>query len=65
MDMKKHALNMIVQNFPKVARLPHSRTLARPLLLDILEALAEEMSESGGKLCPDMSSISLNSDTAI
>jgi len=65
MDMKKHALNIIVQNFPKVARLPHIKTLPRPLLLDVIEALAEEMSESGGKLCQDMSSISLSSDTAI
>ena len=40
-DMKKHALSLIVQYFPKVARLPRIRDLSRDLLLDILDALAE------------------------
>ena len=40
-DMKRHALCLIVQYFPKVARLPRIRDLSRDLLLDILEALAE------------------------
>ncbi|XP_045583758.1 leucine-zipper-like transcriptional regulator 1 isoform X1 [Procambarus clarkii] len=57
-DMKKYALNLIVHHFPKVAQLPKMRCLSRDLLLDILEALAEDMSDS--KLCHDMSSISLS-----
>ncbi|GFV26886.1 leucine-zipper-like transcriptional regulator 1 [Trichonephila clavipes] len=59
-DMKKHALSMIVHHFSKVARLPHFRLLSRELLLDILDSLADEMSDS--KLCQDMSSISLCAD---
>lgn len=57
-DMKKYALNLIVHHFPKVAQLPKMKCLSRDLLLDILEALAEDMSDS--KLCHDMSSISLS-----
>ncbi|KAK6617125.1 hypothetical protein RUM43_014727 [Polyplax serrata] len=48
-DMKKYALRLIVQNFSKVARLSKMKTLTRELLLDILEALAVEMSDS--KMC--------------
>lgn len=62
-DMKKHALNLIVHHFPKVARLPRIQTLSHELLLNILFALADDMSDS--KLCPDMSSISLCSDNSI
>ncbi|PVD31376.1 hypothetical protein C0Q70_06788 [Pomacea canaliculata] len=58
MDMKKHALNIIVHHFPKVARLPQIRRLTRELLLDVLDALADDMSES--RLCQDMSSASLS-----
>jgi len=64
-DMKKHALGIIVHNFAKVARLPHIKTLPRPLLLDVIEALADEMSDTGGKFCQDISSISLNSDSGL
>ncbi|XP_046979238.1 leucine-zipper-like transcriptional regulator 1 isoform X1 [Schistocerca americana] len=60
-DMKKYALSLIVHHFAKVARLPKMRSLGRELLLDILEALADDMSDS--KLCQDMTSVSLNSDT--
>uniref|UniRef100_T1JJ12 BTB domain-containing protein n=1 Tax=Strigamia maritima TaxID=126957 RepID=T1JJ12_STRMM len=60
-DMKKHALNLIVHHYTKVARLPKFRNLSRDLLLDILEALADDMSDS--KLCQDLSSISLNSES--
>ncbi|XP_013788494.1 leucine-zipper-like transcriptional regulator 1 [Limulus polyphemus] len=60
-DMKKHALNLVVHHFPKVARLPRIRSLSRELLIDILEALADDMSES--KLCQDMSSASLCGDS--
>lgn len=38
-DMKRHALNMIVQCYPKVAKMPRLKHLSRELLLDILEAL--------------------------
>lgn len=41
-----------------MAQLPKMKCLSRDLLLDILEALAEDMSDS--KLCHDMSSISLS-----
>lgn len=59
-DMKKYALNMIVHHFSKVARLPKMRTLSRELILDVLEALADDMSDN--KMCQDMSSVSLSSD---
>ncbi|EEC15876.1 lztr-1, putative, partial [Ixodes scapularis] len=55
-DMKKHALSLIVHHYPKVARLPRLQGLSRELLLDILEALADDMSDS--KLCQDVSSAS-------
>ena len=45
-DMKKYALRLIVQNFSKVARSSKMKTLNKELLLDILEALATEMSDS-------------------
>ncbi|XP_054279790.1 leucine-zipper-like transcriptional regulator 1 [Macrosteles quadrilineatus] len=60
-DMKKYSLNLIVHHFPKVARLPKIRLLSQELLLDILTALADDMSDS--KMCQDMSSISLSSET--
>ncbi|KAL0270801.1 UNVERIFIED_CONTAM: hypothetical protein PYX00_008093 [Menopon gallinae] len=62
-DMKKYALRIIVQNFSKVARLSRIKTLSRELLLDILEALAVEMSDS--KICQDMSSASLGSESSV
>ena len=42
--MKRHALSIIVQQFPKVARLPDIRRLKQELLLEILDAIAEYMS---------------------
>ncbi|PBC32352.1 Leucine-zipper transcriptional regulator [Apis cerana cerana] len=51
-DMKKYALNLIVHHFTKVARLPKLKQLSRELLLDILEALADERSEA--RTCQDM-----------
>lgn len=56
-DMKKHALSIIVHHFPKVAKLPQISRLSRELLLDILQAVAEDMAQS--RLCQDMSSNSL------
>ncbi|CAL8110859.1 unnamed protein product [Orchesella dallaii] len=60
-DMKKYALNLIVHYFPKVARLPRIRTLERELLLEIIEALAEEMGDTT-RLCRDLSTFSLQSE---
>ncbi|XP_012141205.1 leucine zipper like transcription regulator 1 isoform X2 [Megachile rotundata] len=51
-DMKKYALNLIVHHFTKVARLPRLKQLSRELLLEILEALADERSEA--RTCQDM-----------
>ncbi|CAK9800483.1 Leucine-zipper-like transcriptional regulator 1 [Anthophora quadrimaculata] len=51
-DMKKYALDVIVHHFTKVARLPRLKQLSRELLLDILEALADEHSEA--RTCQDM-----------
>ncbi|XP_012539725.1 leucine-zipper-like transcriptional regulator 1 isoform X1 [Monomorium pharaonis] len=51
-DMKKYALNLIVHHFSKVARLPTLRQLSRELLLDILDALADERTEA--RTCQDM-----------
>ncbi|XP_067650775.1 leucine-zipper-like transcriptional regulator 1 [Haliotis asinina] len=62
MDMRKHALNIIVHYFPKVARLPQMRRLSKELLLDIVDALADDMSES--RLCQDMSSASLSESSS-
>ncbi|XP_053375125.1 leucine-zipper-like transcriptional regulator 1 [Mercenaria mercenaria] len=56
-DMKKHALSIIVHHFPKVAKLPQIGRLSRELLLDILEAIADDMSEN--RICQDLSSSSL------
>ncbi|KAK3599084.1 hypothetical protein CHS0354_024412 [Potamilus streckersoni] len=62
-DMKKHALNIIVHHFSKVARLPEIRRLSRELLLDILDAVADDMSES--RFCPDVTNISYGDNSAI
>ena len=51
--MKRHALNIIVQQFPDVARLPDIRRLKKELLLDILEAVADYMSPSPAVLDDD------------
>ncbi|KAG8039750.1 hypothetical protein G9C98_000479 [Cotesia typhae] len=51
-DMKKYALNIIVHNFSKVARLPRVRQISRELLLDIFDALADERSEA--RTCQDI-----------
>lgn len=59
-DMKKYALNLIVRHFPKVAPLPKMKTLSRQLLLDILQALADDMAI--GKSVQDMSCVSISSD---
>ena len=58
-DMKKRALNLIVHHFPKVATLPRIKSLSRELLLDILQALAEDMAENS-RMVQDMSYVSIN-----
>ncbi|XP_075219325.1 leucine zipper like transcription regulator 1 isoform X2 [Lycorma delicatula] len=60
-DMKKYALKLIVHHLPKVAWLPKLLTLSRELLIDIIHTMAEEMTDS--KICQDVSSISLSSDS--
>ncbi|XP_060077840.1 leucine-zipper-like transcriptional regulator 1 [Ylistrum balloti] len=53
LDMKKHALNLIVHHFTKVARLPEIRRLSKDLLLDVIKALADEKGDL--LLCQDVS----------
>ena len=43
-DMKRYALNLIVKHFTKVAPLPKLQTLSKSLLLDIIQAKADELS---------------------
>jgi len=40
-DMKKRSLDIIVAQFPMVARLPQMKTLSHSLLLDIIDSLAD------------------------
>ncbi|RUS77857.1 hypothetical protein EGW08_014370, partial [Elysia chlorotica] len=60
-DMKKHALSIIVHHFSKAARLPSLRRLSRELLLDVIDALAEDRNETG--VCQDLCGDSLQSPT--
>ncbi|XP_011498946.1 PREDICTED: leucine-zipper-like transcriptional regulator 1 [Ceratosolen solmsi marchali] len=52
-DIKKYALNLIVHHIEKVVRLPRLKQLSRELLLDIIEAMADECSEI--QTFPDLS----------
>ncbi|XP_029475633.1 leucine-zipper-like transcriptional regulator 1 [Rhinatrema bivittatum] len=45
LDMKKHCLHIIVHQFIKVSKLPNLRFLSQPLLLDIIESLANHLSD--------------------
>lgn len=45
-DMKKRALDIIVAQFPKVAKMDRIKMLSRSLLLDIINALADDMTEA-------------------
>ncbi|ELT93946.1 hypothetical protein CAPTEDRAFT_218846 [Capitella teleta] len=56
-DMKKHALSIIVHHYPKVAKLPQIRLLSRELLLDILDALAQDMALKESRYLSDISSL--------
>ncbi|RXM93674.1 Leucine-zipper-like transcriptional regulator 1 [Acipenser ruthenus] len=53
LDMKKHCLHIIVHQFIKVSKLPNLRSLSQLLLLDIIESLANHISD---KQCAEMGS---------
>ncbi|XP_030075595.1 leucine-zipper-like transcriptional regulator 1 [Microcaecilia unicolor] len=53
LDMKKHCLHIIVHQFAKVSKLPNLRFLSQPLLLDIIESLANHMTD---KQCAELAS---------
>ncbi|XP_043356651.1 leucine-zipper-like transcriptional regulator 1 isoform X9 [Dermochelys coriacea] len=53
LDMKKHCLHIIVHQFIKVSKLPNLRSLSQPLLLDIIESLANHISD---KQCAELGS---------
>lgn len=59
-DIKKFALSMIVRDFAQVARLPKMRNLNRHLLIEIIEAMGDVVSE----LSPngDVSASGIHSD---
>lgn len=44
-DMKKHALDLVVGHFPKVAKSSKLRRLSRDLLLEILDAIADHLKD--------------------
>ncbi|XP_061188835.1 uncharacterized protein LOC133197011 [Saccostrea echinata] len=46
LDMKKHALRLIVHHFPKVARQPELGRLNKDMLLEIIAAVADDRRES-------------------
>uniref|UniRef100_A0A4W3IP35 Leucine zipper like post translational regulator 1 n=1 Tax=Callorhinchus milii TaxID=7868 RepID=A0A4W3IP35_CALMI len=55
LDMKKHCLYIIVHHFTKVSKLPNLRSLSQALLLDIIESLANHISDKQcAELGPDM-----------
>ncbi|KAM3841301.1 leucine-zipper-like transcriptional regulator 1 isoform 1-T1 [Vipera latastei] len=51
LDMKRHCLYIIVHQFTKVSKLPNLRSLSQPLLLDIIESLANHISD---KQCAEL-----------
>ena len=61
-DMKRYALNLIVKHFTKVAPLPNLKTLSKELLLDIIQAKADELNLQQSKLIPNLSYGSSTSD---
>ncbi|KAK2574175.1 Leucine-zipper-like transcriptional regulator 1 [Acropora cervicornis] len=50
-DMKKHALDLVVGHFTKVAKSPKLRRLSRDLLLEILDAFADFLKETDLSVC--------------
>ena len=55
-------VNYIVKSFGKVARLPRIKLLSRDLLLDIIEALADNFTDSQSQ---QMSSVILSTQTLL
>uniref|UniRef100_A0A8V5H735 Uncharacterized protein n=1 Tax=Melopsittacus undulatus TaxID=13146 RepID=A0A8V5H735_MELUD len=53
LDMKRHCLHIIVHQFTKVSKLPNLRSLSQLLLLDIIESLANHISD---KQCAELGS---------
>ncbi|CAI9557993.1 unnamed protein product [Staurois parvus] len=53
LDMKKHCLHIIVHQFTKVAKLPNLRSLSQHLLINIIESLANHISD---KQCAELGS---------
>ncbi|XP_068020824.1 leucine-zipper-like transcriptional regulator 1 isoform X2 [Melanerpes formicivorus] len=51
LDMKRHCLHIIVHQFTKVSKLPNLRSLSQLLLLDIIESLANHISD---KQCAEL-----------
>ncbi|XP_026553508.1 leucine-zipper-like transcriptional regulator 1 isoform X1 [Pseudonaja textilis] len=51
LDMKRHCLYIIVHQFTKVSKLPNLRSLSQSLLLDIIESLANHISD---KQCAEL-----------
>ena len=54
-DMKRYALNLIVKHFTKIAPLPKLQTLSKELLLDIIQAKADELNLQQSKMIPNLS----------
>ena len=61
-DMKRYALNLIVKHFTKIAPLPTLQTLSKELLLDIIQAKANELNFQQSKMIPNLSYGSLTTD---
>merc|ERR1719384_1227123 len=53
-DMKRYALNLIVKHFTKIAPLPKLQTLSKELLLDIIQAKADELNLQQSKMIPNL-----------
>ena len=61
-DMKRYALNLIVKHFTKVAPLPTLQSLSKELLLDIIQAKADELTLQHSKMNPNISYGSFTTD---
>lgn len=59
-DIKNYALRMIVNDYAQVVRLPKMKMLSRELLLDVIMAVADILSEK--RISQDLASISIHSD---
>lgn len=45
LDIKNYALRMIVHDFAQVVRLPQLKSLSRELLLELIQSMADTLSE--------------------